>query len=273
MQQDQRQGREMNWEPAHADHSIDNVQVLFSFSEPIDPDSFDEVIIPLRQATSKHNLTNRIEAQEPTPPAIPEKGIAIKIGGPTTRRVIFRRMAENDVVSEFSLGVRSLKLMTSRYQRWAPFFTVLSDVCHAIDQAWSISSNVKSIRVQYIDRFVSQPGGADHFEVLSKACPSIALPTTDAMAAFHVHTGWFDYDSLPKGRILTNINIDANDIRFSTQPAVRRELLILTLRQIESATNALNDPLNLTDHLHKELKTLFRQLISDEAATRIGLTV
>src|ERR1700730_10454202 len=107
----------MDWEPAHADHSIDNVNVLFTFSEPIDSDSFDELVIPLRRAANTHNLSNRIETQEPDfPRAVPGIPFTINVGQvPMTRRVAFQRLADGMVASEFSLGIRSFTLWTVRY--------------------------------------------------------------------------------------------------------------------------------------------------------------
>jgi hypothetical protein len=62
----------MNWEPAHADHSIDNVNVLVTFVESIDPDTFDEIVLPVRKVASLHHLTNRVEVQEPMDLVLPQ---------------------------------------------------------------------------------------------------------------------------------------------------------------------------------------------------------
>ncbi|SDJ43297.1 TIGR04255 family protein [Bradyrhizobium sp. Rc2d] len=267
----------MDWEPAHADHSIDSVNILFTFAEPIDGDSFDDLIIPLRRAANAHRFTNRVEGQETAAdiPLVPQPGqpVMINIGNvPMTRRVAFQRLADGVVASECSIGVSSFTMWTLRYRRWANFYAELEDLCRAIDGVWPLSQSVKSIRLQYIDRFVSIPGGASHFEVLAEHNPNfLVVPQRDPMAAFHVHNGWFDYDSSPGNRILTNVNIDAGDVRPPQFAGGCRNINFLTLMQFESLSSTLPDPLAQADILHQRLKHLFRQLISSEAAARVGL--
>ena len=267
----------MDWEPAHADHSIDSVNLLFTFANPVDSDSFDDLIIPLRKAASIHKLTNRIEAQDAPDialPTTPGQSVMINFGTmPTTRRVAFQQVAENAIISEFSIGVGSCSMMTVRYRRWANFFSELGDLFQAVDSAWPISENVKSIKLQYVDRFISIPGGASHFEVLAESNPKfLVVPQSDPMAAFHVHTGWFDYDSEQKSRFLTNVNIDAGDVRQPQFAGAQRNMTFLTLMQSESLGPSLENPLAQADILHQRLKGLFRQLISKAAAARVGLS-
>jgi uncharacterized protein (TIGR04255 family) len=264
----------MNWEPAHADHSIDNVNVQVNFAEAMDSDAFDEVIIPVRRAAATHSLNHRIESQEP---------IEVPLGGapamfsvslnafPASRRVAFQRVVDGTVVAEFNIGARNFTMWTTRYQRWAQFFTQFRQIFAAIDDSWALASRVKSIRLQYIDRFMSAPGGSDHSEVLAANSPFVRVPQDDPYAAFHVHAGWFDYNSEPGVRILTNINVDAGDVRWSplNQP---RMLTFLTLLQHEAMGTNLDDPVGRTDILHQRLKNLFRELISADAATRVGLS-
>ncbi|UPK28371.1 TIGR04255 family protein [Bradyrhizobium sp. 195] len=266
----------MDWEPAHADHSIDNVSVLFTFTEPVDADSFDEIVIPLRKAATAHRFNNRVEGQEASEislPATPGQPVMINIGAvPMTRRVAFQQAADNVVSSEFSMGVASFTMWTTRYRRWANFFSELSDLYTAIDGVWPLSKRVKSIRLQYVDRFLSAPGGASHLEVLAEQNPTfLTIPQADPTAAFHVHTGWFNYDARPGCRLLTNVNIDAGDVRAQLGRE-RRNMSFLTLMQFESLDASLEDPLAQADQLHQRLKLLFRQLISRPAAARVGLS-
>jgi uncharacterized protein (TIGR04255 family) len=261
----------MNWEPAHADHSIDNVNVLVTFAEPVDVDAFDEVIIPARKAAIAHNLTRRIESQEPIEIG-PGQALVLNATIPMSRRVAFQRVADGNVVSEFNIGTRTFAMWTTRYQRWVQFFSQFKEIFQAIDEAWPLSQRVKAIRLQYVDRFLSAPGGASHFEVLAEKPPSLSIPLDDPNAAFHVHAGWFDYSSIPGVRVLTNVNIDATDIRLPNMADQRRSLTVLTLLQYESLGAGLDDPVNQTDILHQKLKNLFRQLISDQAAERVGLS-
>jgi uncharacterized protein (TIGR04255 family) len=265
----------MNWEPAHADHSIDSVNVHVSFAEAMINDAFDEVIIPVRRAAAGHHLNHRVESQEPleVPRMAPGQAVfSVNLNAmPMSRRVAFQRVVDGVVAAEFNIGVRNFTMWTNRYQRWGQFFSQFQDIFAAIDGQWPLSSKVKSIRLQYVDRFLSAPGGANHFEVLAGDPPFLRIPQTDPNAAFHVHTGWFDYDSEPGVRILTNVNIDGGDVRWSPGQEAR-QLTFLTLLQHEAMGTHLDDPVGRTDILHQRLKNLFRQLISDEAAARVGLS-
>lgn len=268
----------MNWEPAHADHSIDSVNVLVTFAEAIDVDAFDDMIIPVRRAAAAHNLTKRLESQEPV--EIPQMNLGpgqavfsvnFNSAPAMSRRVVFQRVADGAVVAELSIGIRNFAMWTTRYQRWAEFFSQFKDIFAAIEDKLPLSQRVKSIRLQYVDRFLSSPGGADHFEVLAANSPFLRIPLDDPIAAFHVHAGWFDYQSEPDVRVLTNVNIDAGDVRWSAGQEARH-LTLLTLLQHEAQGASLDDPVGRTDVLHQRLKKLFRQLISTEAAARVGLT-
>jgi hypothetical protein len=44
----------MNWTPAHADHAIETVNVIFALAAPIEPDLFDEVLVIARKAAASH---------------------------------------------------------------------------------------------------------------------------------------------------------------------------------------------------------------------------
>jgi uncharacterized protein (TIGR04255 family) len=269
----------MDWEPAHADHSIDSVNVLVTFTEPMDGDTFDEVIIPVRRAAATHNFSNRVETQEPAVelpiPSAPGQpmNFAINVGNVSfARRVAFQRQVEGAVISEFSIGSRSLAMWTAQYRRWAQFFGELRDFFRAVDSAWPVGQRVKSIRLQYVDRFLSVPGGASHFQVVAATPQFLLIPTDDPLAAFHVHCGWFDYSSKPGIRVLTNVNIDASDVRPPQVAGQQRSLTILTLAQYESLDSFLQSPVENAHELHLELKNLFRQTISSEAAARVGLS-
>jgi uncharacterized protein (TIGR04255 family) len=272
----------MNWEPAHADHSIDNVNVLVTFVESIDPDTFDEIVLPVRKEALVHHLTNRVEVQEPIdlvlPQAQPVAGGNLSFalnfgpGAGVSRRVGFQRIAEGAVAAEFSIGAKTLSIVTNRYRRWSDLFGMTTDLLEAIENAWPIKTKIKAIRLQYVDRFVSAVGGGDHFEIIRPNTPFLVGSVEDPYAAFHVHSGWFDYKTEPGIRALTNVNIDATDLTSLPASAEqRRYLSILTLAQYEALDSVLDDPIGRLNKLHLRLKTLFGSIISLEVAGRVGL--
>lgn len=266
----------MDWEPAHSDHSIDQVIVLATFEPTIDPDTFDEMVVSVRKLANAHGLTERLEQNEPIfpPPALqPGQQLVVNFatGVPTRRRVVYRQVAEGNVVGELSVGATSISLSTSIYRRWANFSATFIDLFDNIEQSARIRSRIKSVRLQYLDRFISVPGGADHFEVLSRTSPFIVESVRNGgRAAFHVHSGWFDL-SEANTRKLTNVNIDVSDLSGPAPPDGRRQVTILCLGQYEALDGLLSNPIERIQSLHLYLKELFGSIISAEAATRVAL--
>jgi uncharacterized protein (TIGR04255 family) len=271
----------MNWEPAHADHSIDNVVILASFEHPLDPDTFDEMVVAVRKSANSHGFTQRSDQQEPLQIATPPvnvlgagQNVMISIGGSDDsirRRVIYREIAEGAVIGEFSVGAQSVSLTTARYRRWANFSKTFIELFQTLDKTAQILSKTKSIRLQYVDRFLSIPGGGNHFEVLSPSSPYIVEALKHSSeTAFHVHSGWFDMTE-PGVRKLTNVNVDVNDLSGPLPPDMKRQLSILCMGQDEALAGALSDPVERAQSLHLYLKNLFGNIISPEAATRVAL--
>lgn len=93
----------MNWEPAHADHSIESVSAFFAFVEPLTPDGFDDAVVALREVAASQGLTDRRDLQEPVLQPL-EEGRPMIVGqpmipiGPLTmaRRVSFRQTGGAD---------------------------------------------------------------------------------------------------------------------------------------------------------------------------------
>jgi uncharacterized protein (TIGR04255 family) len=235
-------GLQMNWEPAHADHSIDRVVATLSFANAFDPNTFDELVVSARKVVASYKLTNRLDQQEPiqfTP------GAAI-LSPSTFRRVLFQRIeAPNVVVEEFAIGQQRVAFGTTRYRRWEHLRRLITDTLTGLEQVSPILAGTQSLKLEYYDRFQALSADAD------------------------VHTGWFDYESGNQRR-LTNINIDANDAA-SVPAGGSKFVTILSLGQLDALGGMLADPLLALDGLHDYLKDLVRATITPEAAVRVGL--
>jgi uncharacterized protein (TIGR04255 family) len=259
----------MDWEPAHADHSIDRAVVTLNWRQPIDANTFDEMIVAGRKAAAAHHLTNRVDLQDAF--ELPPGGGMIALGGnfAPPRRVAFQRLDQaKTAVEEFSIGMQRITFFTQRYRRWENLRQIMVEVIGSLEPISPIMQNVKTARVEYIDRFQSKPGGADHFEVIEKTSDHITPKLREKGAALHVHSGWFDYE--PPIRRLTNVNIDVNDLSMPV-PENRRNLTVLTLGQFEALEGVLQDPTSQIDVLHDYLKGIFRATITKEAAVRVSL--
>ncbi len=261
----------MDWEPAHADHSIDRVVVTFNWHEPIEANTFDELLVAGRKAAVNYHLTHRIDIQDAVvlPPAAGNM-ITINSVALPPRLVAFRSLDQAGApVEEILIGMRRMAFVTQRYRRWMNLRHMIIGIIDALGSVFPITHNVQVVRVEYIDRFQSPPGGADHFQVIERNSDFISTVLRDKDAALHVHSGWFDYED-GNCRRLTNVNIDVNDWSVPS-PDNRRSLTILTLGQFESLSGVLQDPLTRIDTLHDYLKGVFRATITKDAAQRVSL--
>jgi uncharacterized protein (TIGR04255 family) len=264
----------MHWEPARADHSIDRVVATLNFPSPIDANSFDEIVVAARKAAAVHHLTNRMDVMEPV--TVPAGQNVINLGlefGAPPRRIIFRRIEQGTDVAleEFSISPQRITLMTIRYQRWVNFFQILKSTVNDIATSYPAIPPVRSVRLEYVDRFNSTISDADHWEVINKDSDYLAPTVRGKNNAFHVHSGWFDFET-PEIRWLTNINIDINDVEIPPPPEPIRRITVLSLAQVEMlGADNLDNPLDRIDTLHGHLKSIFASIITPEAAARIAL--
>ena len=222
----------MNWEPARADHSIDRVVATVNFRNPLEPNTFDDFVVAGRKAAALHNLTNRIDLAEPIA-LIPGHAIINvdleQLQNAPARRVVFRRMDPSDVpVEELSLAARRIVFSTIRYRRWVNFFDLVRTAFTDIAASCPDINLVTSVRLEYVDRFNSTTPDADQFEVILRTSDYISPAVRDKPHALHVHSGWFDFESLQIRR-LTNINIAVADVDIPPPPEPVRKITILSM--------------------------------------------
>jgi len=230
--------------------------------------TFDELVVAGRKAAELHQLTDRADLLDGL--EVPSGGmIVLNQFTAQPRRVVFRRLDQlGNPVEEFSLGMQRIGFLTQRYRRWANLRQMMTEILGSLEQVSPIMQNVKAARLEYLDRFQSKLGGADHFEVIEKTSDYVAPKLREKGAALHVHSGWFDYE--PPIRKLTNVNIDVNDLSVPL-PENRRNITVLTLGQFEALEGVLQDPTSRVHTLHDYLKDIFRATITTEAAVRVSL--
>jgi uncharacterized protein (TIGR04255 family) len=262
----------MNWEPAHADHSIEWVNVVLSLAIPIDADLFDEVLVAARKIAASHQFTHRTEGIEPLQiQGQPGAQILVDLAATSTRRrVTFQRLVEGKPIGEFAVGSSTITLSWSRYSSWTAFKTMALDLLAPVQPIAPILDGIRTIQLQYLDRFTSTVVQANAFEVVKKSSSLLVSAVNTKTRAFHTHSGWFDYLDNSQRR-LTNVNIDLTDNSPPTEPDAMSRLGILTMARIEALAGTLDDPLSGLDRLHLYLKELFNDLITKEAADRVSL--
>jgi uncharacterized protein (TIGR04255 family) len=261
----------MNWEPAHADHSIDSVSVVIALASPLDSDTFDEVIVAGRKAAAAHHFAHRVETMDlMNMQAGQELIFSAQSGTQPPRRVAFQRLSDGAPIGEFSIGKSSFILSYSRYTSWTDFKNMGFDLLNAVQAVAPILSGVRSIQLQYNDRFTSVSVGADVFEVVSRTSSLLAPVLADKTRALHCHSGWFEYFGADRRR-LTNVNIGLVDNSAPSQVDAKSTLTLLTMARVEELAGPVKQPLDELTSLHDYLKVVFKDTITTEAAARVAL--
>lgn len=260
----------MNWEPSRADHSIERTTASIVFAQHLDANTFDEITVAARKAAAAQNLTDRLDLVEPLQ-LLPGLSTVIDMSTMPPRRVVFRRLdAEKLAIDELSIGSLQVAFGTLRYGRWLDFFGRLKTFLNALDAIHPVTQALRTVRLEYVDRFNSTIESADHFEVIDRASEFLAPVVTSKTAALHVHCGWFDFETATV-RQLTAVNIDVNDPPVPKPPQPRRSVSILSVSQFEALEGTLDKPVERFDTLHDGLKSTYGRIITAEAARRVSL--
>ncbi|MBX3520649.1 MAG: TIGR04255 family protein [Xanthobacteraceae bacterium] len=261
----------MNWEPVHSDHSIDNVSAIFVFQANLS-DMFDDLAVAAKKASARFELTHRAEFIEPI--ELPAgSGVAnFEIDGRNVpRRVAYQRLDDQRrVIDELSISATKLTLTTARYRRWADFYERLVGIYRDMQIYSAVNFSIKSVQLQYLDRFLSLTDEASHFQVLDTSSRYLVPAVSNIQNALHVHSGWFEFNS-NEVRQLTNVNIDVGQAHHIVSGDLRKSVSILTMRKLEALSGDLEDALGCANDLHNGLKDLFRSVVTTAAASRVGL--
>jgi uncharacterized protein (TIGR04255 family) len=260
----------MNWEPFRADHSIDRATASIVLAQPLDVNTFDEVIVAGRKAAAAQHLMDRVDLVDPLEFPVAQTGAVIDIRMPP-RRVVFRRLDADKVsVDELSIGSLRITFGTIRYGRWGDFFGRFKACLSALEATYPITQSVRTVRLEYVDRFNSTVENADHFEVIKRDSEFLAPVVASKTAALHVHCGWFDFETAHV-RQLTAVNIDVSDVAIPPPPQPRRTVSVLSISQFEALQGMLDRPVERLDALHGHLKSMYGRIITSDAAKRVGL--
>jgi uncharacterized protein (TIGR04255 family) len=260
----------MNWEPSRADHSIERATASILLVRHLDANIFDEMIVAGRKVAATQHLIDRADMAEPLEIA-PGSAALIDMAKMPPRRVVFRRLDTDKIsVEELSIGALRIGFGTLRYGRWEDFFGKLKTCLSALNAIYPITDNVKTVRLEYVDRFNSTTEKADHFEVINKHSDFLAPAVSSKTAALHTHCGWFDFETASI-RQLTIVNIDVNDPPIPPPPQPRRSISVLSVGQFEALQDTLDRPIDRLDFLRDALKSTFGKVITSEAADRVAL--
>jgi uncharacterized protein (TIGR04255 family) len=285
--------RILNWEPFHESHSIELAAVQVTFSEPLTDIAWRKVVRGAEATCKAAGLTEKsainvvqftIGPQGAAAQAVPAAVDGMLFKRSTTVETSAADGKQNSIVvvaESFTVSRSGLNYQTTAYTRWNAFFDrvvlllrpALREALHAVRTA--------SLRLEYKDSFRFRGNGAPlAADLLSQGSALIAPQVFLNEKLWHSHTGFFEDVEGCEAR-LVQINIDANMMTSPTEAAPFRTVSITTAVQNNLRSSSEEDldneedqvrlQLEMFDSLHLRSISLFKEIISSEAAIRVGM--
>ena len=193
----------------------------------------------------------------------------------------YRTSAEEDSNRLFpdetlSIGKGAIAYHTKAYTRWEAFAIQLRSL---LTEPLGIALEtvyLSNLRLEYRDVFKHSSGGPALASTLLRAGSDLLAPHIFSREPlFHSHTGFFE-DGPDSDQRLIQVNVDANEIiennerrRIVCLRPGGRETFIPDLGQ-EPARRSSSAISNFNS-MHTRSAEVFRSVISDEIATRVGI--
>lgn len=273
----------MSWNPFHEAHSIEAVSAAVNFYEPLNDVVWRRVI---REAESRANacgLSARSQVRTgmqfsigaaPGVPPVPQLDVDA---------VRFYRNASdeesNTLVPTETLTVAKGVLLyhTTAYTRWEAMLPQLRTI---LTEPLGIALEavyVNNLRLEYRDVFkqVIDQSPPLVTNLLRSGCDLLAPHIFRRNQLFHSHTGFFEPCDSCDQRLI-QLNVDANDLIENNEQV--RAITIMTavqdnfFPQLEAERNRTSSELVARfDSLHKRCDEVFKSVITDEIAERVGM--
>ncbi|MDA9537768.1 hypothetical protein ACM41_16690 [Bradyrhizobium sp. CCBAU 21362] len=193
----------------------------------------------------------------------------------------YRSNAEEDSNQFFpaetlSIGKGSIVYHTKAYTRWEAFASQLQSL---LTEPLGIALEavyLSNLRLEYRDVFRHSPEGPALASTLLRAGSDLLAPHIFSREAlFHSHTGFFE-DGPDCDQRLIQVNVDANEIIENDVPG--RVISIMTAVQDNfhpdlelERSRGSSAAISNFNSMHVRSAEVFRSVISDEIATRVGM--
>jgi len=274
------------WQPFREAHAIEIVGAAVTLTEPLNDTLLRKALRIADQVSSKNNLLQRtlltgiqVKVQQGVvlpSAAAPANGISFK-------RTVMEEGPSGHIVTvaaeELVVDRQAVVFRSRRYDRWKQFKQVLFELVPPVLDGLLASAAAGNARLEYRDRFTysDDPSKAPVDELLRKGSPFIAEHVFDVAYPWHSHTGMFVH-SEGVARRLVQIAIDATDLDAPGVDGMKRSIAIMTgiqdnFHPVDLQTDDQSSDMIMRrfEGLHDYSKDIFRKLITDAVAKRIGL--
>ncbi|MGY3036147.1 uncharacterized protein (TIGR04255 family) [Bradyrhizobium sp. USDA 4354] len=277
----------MSWNPLHHAHSIEGASAAINFAEPLTEVLWRRVVREAESRASACGLTARSQLKTGlhlrfspgafgvAPPAPQLEPDAVRFYRNTTEEE-----ADPQFVAE-TLTVAKAYLLyhTATYTRWAAFSSQLRSMLSEPLGIALQAVQVGSLRLEYRDVFRRPFDGEiapAALDLLRAGSDLLAPHIYNRAEMFHSHTGFFEVSDVADQRLI-QVNVDATDAADSDNQV--RSVSIMTAVQdnffaqseVEQPRSAL-DLISNFESMHQRSTSLFKSIISDEVAQRVGIS-
>lgn len=279
------------WNPINPTHSIESMTVAVTFAEPMSSPVYRKVIRELERTTNERG------------PFFPQviKGLEINIQGdnqPALRQtntdgMIFQKnslvrdifgVVTNRPVEQIELQRNRIAYSNMNYSNWNDVKILFGDLLDSSFELISEIVDISSIRIQYLDRFISEKDGNEVSAegVIDPKSEYVSPHIFRATDLWHSHTGKFEIAQKDKIKRLLQVNIDAVDIALPGLSHGTRSITVLTAVEMrflqpsadkedigsDSHSQSRKERLN---ELHSEVLDLYRKVLDEKMASRVGM--
>ncbi len=271
---------EYEWQPVRPAHSIECVATVINYSEPLSEFLVKRIIRKAESLAPSGGLTERSDVRTFQIPALmPDAahqirsqfdGIAFQKLGQTTPQG--RVLLEDLVVSRSELVYRKYD-----YNRWSDYASSLSALLLPLAEISADATTVRALRLEYLDRFIIEQRSPGCVKKLLRENPMVANHVFEAPDLWHSHTG--KIDTIETDQLLTQINIDfVSALQAQAEMTGVHSVAITTGLERRYSQNELDVESKgvtyIADHLldlHVKSKNLFKDILTPEMASRVGL--
>ncbi len=277
----------MTWQPLTKIHSIESATASTNFTEPLTDVLWRKAV---REGESKSgalgltekSLVNAFQLAFGPGGAVPPLSVPIAPPSPNAARFLRSTLDESSqqriIIEALSVGKTDITYQTTTYTRWQSLFERLKSLFEVPLSVALEGVRPANVRLEYKDSFRFFGEGVPFaVDLLRDKSPLIAPHVFTRPELWHSHTGMFEKSEQSDQR-LVQVNIDANDM---PQPEGKpfRVISITTAiqenffqnREEESSWPTSEMLIKMFDPMHKRCSEIFKTLITDKMAKRIGL--
>ncbi|UPJ49891.1 TIGR04255 family protein [Bradyrhizobium sp. 200] len=269
-------------------HAIESATAIVNFSEPLTDVVWRKAVREGESKSSSLGLNKRAAlnavqfafggggavALPPISIAAPQGPSAVQFG----RSILDEASRQEIIMEALSVARSEITYQTSAYTRWASFFERLSALASTPLSLALDAVRPANVRLEYKDMFRFEGDDAPLANGLLRQESALITPHAFTQPElWHSHTGMFERSD-SSDRRLVQVNVDANEQHQADGKTIRIISIVTAIQENffptreESSWPDAHALIEMFGQMHIRSTDIFRSIITDEMAKRIGLS-